>query len=77
MKTVEDIVQVMKKAGIARGQTDSLVPDQSLADQGLDSYDRMALLFEVSEMLDQDVPSNVASQLKSLQDIVEYVNAQA
>jgi len=74
MKTVDDIVQLMKKAGIAVGKCDSLAPDQSLADQGLDSYDRMTLLFEVSEMLDCDVPSDVASKLKTLDDVVNYVN---
>lgn len=77
MKTVEDIVQVMKKAGIARGKCDSLAPDQSLADQGLDSYDRMTLLFEVEEMLDVQVPSDVASKLKTLQDIADYVNGES
>ena len=77
MKTVEDIVQVMKGAGIARGKCDSLAPDQSLADQGLDSYDRMTLLFEIEEMLDVAVPSEVASKLKTLQDIADYVNDQS
>ena len=77
MKTVADIIQLMQAAGVARGKTDSLAPDQSLADQGLDSYDRMTLLFEVEQMLDLDVPSDVASTLKTLQNIVDYVNEQS
>ena len=76
MKTVEDILELMKKAGIARGKSDSLAPDQSLADQGLDSYDRMTLLFELEQMLDIDIPTEVASKLKTLLDIVDYVNNQ-
>ena len=77
MKTVEDIVQLMKNAGIATDRCDTLAPDQSLADQGLDSYDRMSLLFEVSELLDRDVPSDEASRLKTLEDIANYINAQS
>ena len=77
MTTVDDIIQLMKKARIARDKCDALVPDQPLADQGLDSYDRMALLFEVSEMLDSDVPDDVVKKLKTLQDIVNFVNSQA
>jgi acyl carrier protein len=74
MKTVDDIIQLMKNAGIARGMCDSLVPDQSLADQGLDSYDRMTLLFEIEQSLDIELPSEVASKLKTLQDVVDYIN---
>ena len=77
MKTADDIIQLMKKAGIARGMCDSLVPDQSLADQGLDSYDRMTLLFEIEQSLDIEVPSDVASKLKTLHDIVSYINEQS
>lgn len=74
MKTVDDIIQLMKNAGIARGMCGSLVPDQSLADQGLDSYDRMTLLFEIEQSLDIELPSEVASKLKTLQDVVDYIN---
>jgi acyl carrier protein len=74
MKTVDDIVQLMKKAGIRRGKLDSLVPDQPLSGQGLDSYDRMSLLFEIEEMLNEDIPGEVANKLKTLQDVVDYVN---
>ena len=77
MKTVDDIIQLMKAKGLARGKCDSLVPDQSLAAQGLDSYDRMTLLFEIEEMLDISVPNDVAKTLKSLQNIVDYVNEQS
>jgi acyl carrier protein len=74
MTTVDDIIQLMKRQGIARGKCDSLAADVSLAEQGLDSYDRMALLFEVEQMLDIVVPSDVAVTLKTLQKIVDHVN---
>ena len=77
MKTVEDIMQLMKNAGVARGKCDSLLPNQSLADQGLDSYDRMTLLFEIEEMLDADIPTSEASKLTTLQAVVDYVNEQS
>ena len=77
MKTVDDIVQLMQAAGVARGKCDSLVADQSLADQGLDSYDRMTLLFEIEQMLDADIPSAAASKLTTLAAIVNYVNEQS
>ena len=49
MTAVEDIVRLMKDAGIARGKADSLAPDQSLEEQGFDSYDRMSLLTELED----------------------------
>ena len=74
MTTVDDIIQLMKKAGIARGKVDSLAPDQSLADQGLDSYDRMTLLFEIEELLGVEVPGETARTFKTLENIVDYIN---
>ncbi len=73
MTTVEDIVRLMKNAGIARGKADSLIPNQSLDAQGLDSYDRMSLLSEVEEHFDIELPNEVANQLKTLDDIVAHL----
>ena len=75
MTTAIDIIQLMKEAGIARGKADSLALDQSLDAQGLDSYDRMSLLTELEEKYNVDLPPDVARQLKSLNDIVAYLNA--
>lgn len=77
MKTVDDILELMKEAGIARGKCDSLRSDESLADQGLDSYDRMTLLFEVEQMMDINIPSSTANTLKTLQNIVDYINGKS
>ena len=75
MITVDDIVRIMKHAGIARGKSD-LANDEPLDEQGLDSYDRMSLLFELEQNLDVELPTEVANRLKTLNDIVDYVNEQ-
>ena len=76
MTTVEDIIRLMKDAGIARGKADSLVPDKSLDEQGLDSYDRMSLLSELEEQFNVELPNQVANQLKTLNDVVDHLNQQ-
>ena len=73
--TTNDIVQLMKAAGIARGKADKLVADISLDDQGLDSFDRMSLLTELEEKYEIELPNDVARRLKSINDIVAHLNA--
>jgi acyl carrier protein len=75
MTTVDEIVRLMKEAGIARGTADSLAPELPLDEQGLDSFDRMSLLTELEEHFHVDLPSDVANQLKTLNDIVSHLNA--
>ena len=75
MTTINDIVQLMKAAGIARGKADTLAIDKSLDEQGLDSFDRMSLLTELEEKYNIDLPNDVARRLKSLTDIVAHLNA--
>ncbi|MEO8494135.1 MAG: phosphopantetheine-binding protein [Planctomycetota bacterium] len=75
MTTVEDIIRLMKDAGIARGKADSLAPDKSLDEQGLDSFDRMSLLSELEEQYSIELPNDVATRLKTLNDIVNHLNS--
>lgn len=75
MVTIADIVRLMNDAGIARGRADSLVPDQPLDEQGLDSYDRMSLLTEIEEQYSLDLPNAVASRLRTLTDVVNHLNS--
>ena len=75
MTTIEDIIRLMKNAGIARGKADSLAPDQSLDEQGLDSYDRMSLVSELEEHFNIELPNDVANRLKTLNDIVNHLNS--
>ena len=72
MTAVDDIVRLMKNAGIARGKVDALVPDQSLEEQGFDSYDRMSLLTELEDHFNVDLPNETANKLKTLDDIVNH-----
>ncbi len=74
MTTTNDIIQLMKATGIARGKADTLAADQSLDVQGLDSYDRMSLLTELEEKYNVELPNDVARQLKTLNDIVAHLN---
>ncbi|MCZ6640457.1 MAG: phosphopantetheine-binding protein [Gammaproteobacteria bacterium] len=76
MATVEEIVRLMKDAGIARGKVDSLAPDRSFDEQGLDSYDRMSLVTELEEHFKTELPNQVANQLKTLNDVVDHLNQQ-
>ena len=75
MTTTNDIIQLMKETGIARGKADTLAADQSLDQQGLDSYDRMSLLTELEEKYNVELPNDVARQLKTLNDIVAHLNS--
>ena len=75
MTAVEDIVRLIKDAGIARGRSEALLPDQSLADQGFDSYDRMSLLSELEDHFDIELSDETASQLRTLNEIVKYLNS--
>ena len=77
MTSVDDIVRLMKESGIARGKADSLAPDKSLEDQGLDSYDRMSLLTELEDSFNIELPNETANQLKTLDDIVSHLNTDA
>ena len=72
MTAVDEIIGLMKNAGIARGKVDSLLPDQSLEEQGFDSYDRMSLLTELEDHFNVELDSAVAKQLKTLNDIVDH-----
>ena len=74
MTTIEEIVRLMKDAGIARGKAEALIPDQPLDEQGLDSYDRMSLVSELEEHFNVELSNDVANRLKTLNDIVNHLN---
>lgn len=76
MTSIDDIRSLMKSAGIARGQVDSLAVDQTLEDQGLDSFDRMSLVTELEEEFDIEIAEDVARTLTTLNAIVDHVNKQ-
>ena len=75
MTNIDEIIRLMKNAGIARDKIDSLTVDESLQDQGLDSYDRMSLLTEIEDKFDLELPDQVSNQLRTVNDIVNYLNS--
>ena len=77
MTAVDEIVGLMKNAGIARGKIDALESDQPLEEQGFDSYDRMSLLTELEDHFKVDLPNEVANKLKTLDDIVNHFDSHA
>ena len=74
MTTVDDLRELMKSAGIARGRVDSLAADVSLDEQGLDSFDRMSLLTELEDRFQVELPNAVARNLRTLDAIVAHLN---
>lgn len=72
--TVEDIIKLIKRAGLVRGRADSLVSDVPLDQQGFDSFDRMSLLTELEDAYHVELPNEVARQLKTLDDVVKHLN---
>ena len=74
MTTSDDIIRIMKEAGIARGKCDTLKLDESLAEQGMDSYDRMSLVAELEEAFDIEIPDDVASGLTTINAVVDHIN---
>ena len=74
MLTFDDVVRIMKEASVGRN-IPQLSEDVSLAEQGMDSYDRMSLLFELEQSLNIEIPNEQAAKLKTPKDITDYVNS--
>jgi acyl carrier protein len=74
MKSVEDIITVTKKGGMLQ-LPNALKGDAPLEEQGLDSLDIVMLLHAVEENFGVRIPQEKTTQLRSLQDIVDFVNA--
>jgi acyl carrier protein len=74
MKTVEDIFALTNDMFTLPS---TLQHDQSLREQGLDSLDMMMLLHEIEVNFDVRIPQEQTNQLRSLQDIVNFLNTGA
>lgn len=74
MKTVEDIFALTNDKFTLPS---TLQHDQSLREQGLDSLDMIMLLHEIEVNFDVRIPQEQTSQLRSLQDIVNFLNTGA
>jgi acyl carrier protein len=74
MKTVEDILAL---ANDTFKLPANLQHEQSLREQGLDSLDIIMLLHEIEVNFDVQIPQEQTRQLRSLQDIVNFLNTSA
>lgn len=54
--------------------TDKLVSDKPLAEQGIDSLDMINIFFKLEENFKIKIPEEDIDKLKTIDDIVEYVN---
>lgn len=76
MKTVEDILALTREQKMFKLPA-TLQGDQSLREQGLDSLDMIMLLHEVEVNFNVRIPQEQTNQLRSLQDIVDFLNTSA
>lgn len=76
MKTVNDLVTLIKDNQVLKLPA-NVQETTPLTDQGLDSLDMIMLLHEVEINFDVRIPQEHTSQLRSLQDIVNFLNTNA
>ena len=73
MKTVAELIDLTTKNKLMKlpANVQAEVP---LTQQGLDSLDLVMLLYEVEQNFAVRIPQEQTSQLRSLQDIVNFLN---
>lgn len=74
MKTVADVLSLAKADGLLK-LPPNLHEAKPLREQGLDSLDLIMLLSEVETVFEVRIPQEQTTQLRSLQDIVDFLNA--
>jgi len=60
-------------AGVKRVAPETISPDSSLADLGIDSLDTFTLLFELEGKFNISIPDDEARNIRTVNDIVEGV----
>jgi len=68
-----DIINLIKDMGLLI-DTEKLVSDKPLAEQGIDSLDMINIFFKLEENFKIKIPEEDIENLKTIDDIVEYVN---
>lgn len=71
--TREDIINTIKEADVMFS-TDNLQDDINLADQGLDSLDAVTVYLLIEEKFDIKIPDTDLERVRTLNDIVDYIN---
>ncbi len=69
----EKVVAIV--AGVKRVSPESVRPDASFDELGIDSLDRINILFELESAFDIQVPDEEARSIKSVNDIVQRLEA--
>jgi len=68
-----DIINLIKDMGLLI-DTEKLVSDKPLAEQGIDSLDMINIFFKLEENFKIKIPEEDIEKLKTINEIVEYVN---
>jgi len=71
--TVENIKEIIEKAEVL-GDTKELINDLALSEQGIDSLDIVNVYLLIEEKFDISIPDEDLEQVKTIDDIVKYVN---
>jgi acyl carrier protein len=75
--SVEDKVKkiIAEKLGV---DLEEVVPEASFVDDlGADSLDLVELIMSMEEEFDTDIPDEEAEKIQTVQDAINFVNAQA
>lgn len=72
--SVEQVLDVIKKSKVIT-KVDKLDPATLLSDQDIDSLDLSGMLLSVEEAFGVEIPDEDIDGIKTINDIVDYVNA--
>lgn len=73
MAKLEEVLEIINDIGLMV-EVESLDPNTSLSEQGLDSLDIVNIYFNIEEKYDVKLPEGPDDQLKSLNSIIEFIN---
>ncbi|MBE0499648.1 MAG: acyl carrier protein [Campylobacterales bacterium] len=71
--TVESVKEVIAEAEVL-GDVSDLKNDLALRDQGIDSLDVVNVYLLLEERFDIKIPDEDLSQVRTVNDIIEYIN---
>jgi acyl carrier protein len=74
MVTTEDILRLVEAGDLAVNASE-LKADVPLVKQGFDSLDVATLVLQVETKYKKDIPLEQAARLRTLKDIVDFLNA--
>ena len=69
------VIRVKVSASLSRTKVAEFSPETPLEDLGLDSLDKLTLLFEIEDYFNMAIPDTTASQMKCSADILAYFSS--